>query len=68
MLSLGAGKRMRSTPTRKAKILWQVRLGSGGPLGGSQWGSASDGSKVYVAISDLGLGAVADAKSPKGET
>jgi polyvinyl alcohol dehydrogenase (cytochrome) len=77
LLSLGAGKRVlviaqksgiahALDPDAQGKVLWQVRLGSGGPLGGSQWGSASDGSKVYVAISDLGLGAVADAKSPKG--
>jgi polyvinyl alcohol dehydrogenase (cytochrome) len=77
LLSLGAGKRVlviaqksgmahALDPDAQGKVLWQVRLGSGGSLGGSQWGSASDGSKVYVAISDLGLGAVADAKSPKG--
>ena len=77
LLSLGAGKRVlviaqksgmahALDPDAQGKVLWQVRLGSGGPFGGSQWGSASDGSKVYVAISDLGLGAVADAKSPKG--
>lgn len=53
-------------PDARGRLLWQMRLGKGGPLGGSQWGSASDGSKLYVAISDLGLGAVADPKSPKG--
>ncbi len=77
LLSLGAGKRVlviaqksglahALDPDAKGKVLWQRRVGDGGPLGGSQWGSASDGSKVYVAISDLGLGAVADPKSPKG--
>lgn len=52
-------------PDAKGKVLWQTRVGEGGPLGGSQWGSASDGSKVYVAISDLDMGAVYDPKSPK---
>jgi len=47
-------------PDSKGKLVWQARLGKGGPLGGSQWGSASDGSSVYVAISDVGLGGVAD--------
>jgi polyvinyl alcohol dehydrogenase (cytochrome) len=52
-------------PDAKGKKLWQTRVGKGGPLGGSQWGSASDGERVYVAVSDLGLGAVPDPSSPK---
>ena len=43
-------------PDKKGAVLWQTRASAGGLLGGSQWGSASDGQKVYVAISDLGLG------------
>lgn len=35
-------------------------------LGGSQWGSAADADKVYVAVSDVDLGGVADAKAPGG--
>lgn len=53
-------------PDAKGRILWQSRIGKGGPLGGSQWGSAADGEKVYVAISDVGLSAAPDPKSPKG--
>ncbi|MGP0072509.1 MAG: PQQ-binding-like beta-propeller repeat protein [Bryobacteraceae bacterium] len=53
-------------PDQKGKILWQTRAGEGSALGGSQWGSASDGQKVYVAIADAGIGAVADPKSPQG--
>jgi polyvinyl alcohol dehydrogenase (cytochrome) len=54
-------------PDQKGAILWQTRAGAGSALGGSQWGSASDGQKVYVAISDLGIsGAVADPKAPLG--
>ena len=30
-----------------------MRVGKGGPLGGSQWGSAVDGVRAYVAISDV---------------
>lgn len=53
-------------PDSRGKLLWQTRVGQGGPLGGSQWGSASDGEKIYVAISDLGLGAQPDAQSRVG--
>ena len=53
-------------PDKKGTILWQTRAAQGGYLGGSQWGSASDEQKLYVATSDVGLGGVADATSPLG--
>ena len=53
-------------PDKKGEILWQTKAGQGSALGGSQWGSASDGKYVYVAISDLGIGGVPDPKSPVG--
>ena len=40
-------------PDRDGEILWQERVGKGGINGGVQWGSAADGSNVYVALSDL---------------
>jgi polyvinyl alcohol dehydrogenase (cytochrome) len=40
-------------PDRKGAILWQVRVGKGGTGGGVQWGMASDGQKVYAAVSDM---------------
>jgi len=40
-------------PERKGEILWQTRVGKGGTNGGVQWGMASDGQKVYAAVSDL---------------
>lgn len=33
--------------------LWQTQVGPGSALGGIEWGSASDGQRIYVAISDL---------------
>jgi polyvinyl alcohol dehydrogenase (cytochrome) len=39
-------------PDRNGAILWQRRVGRGGPLGGVQWGSAADDGKIYVAVSD----------------
>jgi polyvinyl alcohol dehydrogenase (cytochrome) len=36
----------------RAKILWQRRIGRGGPLGGIQWGSASDSRRAYFPLSD----------------
>lgn len=37
--------------------LWQTQVGPGSSLGGIEWGSASDGTRIYVAISNLyGIG------------
>jgi polyvinyl alcohol dehydrogenase (cytochrome) len=77
LVQFGAGKRAlvigqksgmvhAIDPDNKGKILWQTRAGAGSALGGSQWGSASDGQKVYVAISDLGIGGVPDSTVPQG--
>jgi polyvinyl alcohol dehydrogenase (cytochrome) len=77
LVNLGGGKRAlvigqksgmvhAIDPDQKGKILWQTRAGQGSTLGGSQWGSASDGQNAYVAISDISMGAVADPKSPQG--
>jgi polyvinyl alcohol dehydrogenase (cytochrome) len=40
-------------PDQEGKILWQTRVGKGGPLGGIMWGSAADQDRVYVANSDV---------------
>jgi polyvinyl alcohol dehydrogenase (cytochrome) len=42
-------------PDAQGKIVWQVRVGKGGRLGGVQWGSATDGNQVFVAVSDAQL-------------
>ncbi len=65
---MGKNRRWSSAidPDQNGKILWQTRVGVGGALGGSQWGSAADSRSVYVAISDVGLGGVADPKAPGG--
>ena len=34
-------------------MIWEKRLSSGGPLGGSEFGHAIDGENVYVGISDI---------------
>jgi polyvinyl alcohol dehydrogenase (cytochrome) len=39
-------------PDQQGELLWSVRVGKGGPLGGVQWGNASDGQNVYAAVSD----------------
>ena len=41
-------------PDAGGEILWQTRIGKGGTMGGVQWGSASDGTNIYVALSDIG--------------
>ncbi|MGD0956659.1 MAG: PQQ-binding-like beta-propeller repeat protein [Candidatus Acidiferrales bacterium] len=40
-------------PDDGGKELWQVRVGHGSGLGGIEWGSATDGTNVYVANSDI---------------
>ena len=40
-------------PDAQGKLLWHQRAGTGGLLGGVQWGPATDGTNVYVAVSDL---------------
>jgi polyvinyl alcohol dehydrogenase (cytochrome) len=39
-------------PGRGGKLLWQQRVGHGGPLGGVQWGGAADNRYAYVPLSD----------------
>jgi polyvinyl alcohol dehydrogenase (cytochrome) len=41
-------------PDNQGELLWSTRVGQGGTNGGVQWGSATDGSNVYVALADLG--------------
>ncbi len=40
-------------PDAEGKLLWHQRAGTVGLLGGVQWGPATDGTNVYVAVSDL---------------
>ncbi|HEV2448716.1 MAG TPA: PQQ-binding-like beta-propeller repeat protein, partial [Candidatus Sulfopaludibacter sp.] len=40
-------------PTKEGEVVWQARVGKGSTNGGVQWGMASDGQKVYAAVSDL---------------
>lgn len=34
------------------QVLWATPVGPGGPLGGIEWGTATDGQRIYVAISN----------------
>jgi polyvinyl alcohol dehydrogenase (cytochrome) len=40
-------------PANDGRILWEARVGKGGTNGGVQWGPASDGRRVYAAVSDV---------------
>jgi len=40
-------------PDDRGKLLWFDRAGKGGLLGGVQWGMATNGKRVFVAVSDL---------------
>jgi polyvinyl alcohol dehydrogenase (cytochrome) len=41
-------------PDKNGEVIWQTRVGRGGTMGGVQWGTATDGTNVYVANSDIG--------------
>ncbi|HZB32664.1 MAG TPA: PQQ-binding-like beta-propeller repeat protein [Streptosporangiaceae bacterium] len=53
---LGAGQKsgiyVALDPDDNGAVLWATQVGPGGPLGGIQWGSATDGKRIYVAISN----------------
>jgi polyvinyl alcohol dehydrogenase (cytochrome) len=51
-------------PDRQGKILWQTRIGKGGSLGGSEWGSAADESRMFVALSDIAFKVTKDPANP----
>jgi polyvinyl alcohol dehydrogenase (cytochrome) len=64
LVTLADGKRLLVTgqksgivhamdPDQQGKIVWQSRVGQGGSLGGTEWGSAADRDHVYVANSDV---------------
>jgi polyvinyl alcohol dehydrogenase (cytochrome) len=53
-------------PDERGTVLWQTRLGKGGPLGGIQWGSSADQNYMYVALSDIGFIEVKDPADPSG--
>src|SRR5262249_54144750 len=35
------------------QVLWKTQVGPGSALGGMEWGSASDGKRIYVAIANF---------------
>lgn len=39
-------------PDRKGEIIWESRIGKGGPLGGIEWGGAASRDSVYFPLSD----------------
>lgn len=39
-------------PDRKGKIVWQVRIGHGGPFGGIEWGGGAGQALIYFPLSD----------------
>jgi polyvinyl alcohol dehydrogenase (cytochrome) len=44
-------------PDNGGAVLWSVRLSQGGPLGGVEFGPATDADNIYAAISDIYMGA-----------
>lgn len=63
LVSLGEGRRLLVIgqksglvygfdPDHEGREVWRTKLGTGGVLGGINWGVASDGRNAYVAVSD----------------
>lgn len=40
-------------PDAGGRLLWRRKLAEGGVLGGIEWGPATDGERVYVAVGDI---------------
>ena len=47
------GLGMAMDPDQSGKMLWQYRAGQGSTLGGIEWGTATDGEKIYFPLSDI---------------
>jgi polyvinyl alcohol dehydrogenase (cytochrome) len=39
-------------PDNEGAVVWQYQAGRGGPMGGIEWGTATDGELAYLPISD----------------
>jgi polyvinyl alcohol dehydrogenase (cytochrome) len=53
---LGAGQKSGTYSVldpSSGKLLWATNVGPGSALGGMEWGSATDGERIYVAIANL---------------
>jgi polyvinyl alcohol dehydrogenase (cytochrome) len=53
---LGAGQKSGiyyALDPQTGKVLWQSKVGPGSALGGMEWGSASDGNRIYVSIANF---------------
>jgi polyvinyl alcohol dehydrogenase (cytochrome) len=46
-------------PDHDGAILWRTRVGRGGALGGVEWGTAADRTKLYAAVSDVKISSLA---------
>lgn len=47
-------------PDDSGKVLWQIRVGRGGEVGGIEWGFSSDGRNAYVPVTDMDADMQAD--------
>jgi len=53
---LGAGQKsgvFRVVDPDDGRLIWKTTVGPGGITGGMQWGSATDGKRIYVAIANF---------------
>jgi polyvinyl alcohol dehydrogenase (cytochrome) len=55
---------MAIDPDQQGRLVWQTRIGQGGPLGGVEWGPAADSKAVYEALSDIDVIPFAEGLEP----
>ena len=53
---------------RTGQVVWSVKVGPSGPFGGIQWGSATDGERIYVAAANSARTPVQVAAPGRGTT
>jgi polyvinyl alcohol dehydrogenase (cytochrome) len=53
LLSQKSGMVYALDPDTRGKLLWKMRIGHGGPLGGIEWGGAADNRCAYFPLSDF---------------
>jgi polyvinyl alcohol dehydrogenase (cytochrome) len=42
-------------PDKQGEVVWQTKIGQGGPIGGIEWGASADADRIYAPLSDTTL-------------
>lgn len=50
-----SGRAFAMDPNDRGKLIWRQQVGRGGIMGGIHWGMATDGTTVFVPVSDISV-------------